>query len=78
MIKIPLLTKKIIAPLIVSICLIITFLVYMFYLVNLELPFFIRTLIMIFFIVMSAVVILVLIERIREINKGEEDDLGKY
>jgi|GEM_PF-243928 len=78
MIKIPPLIRKIIAPLIVSFGLIISFLVYVLLLFFMELPLPIRVIILICFVVLSAVVILVLMERIREIKKGEEDDLGKY
>ena len=71
------LNKKV-APLIVSLCLIGYYIVVIFSLVKISIPFIIKMVISIISIILTFVVIKVLIERIKEINGGEEDDLGKY
>ena len=70
--------NKKVAPVIVSLCLIGYYLVAIFSLVKLNIPFIIKLAIIILSIIVTFVIIKVLIERIKEINGGEEDDLGKY
>jgi len=70
--------KKILPPVIVSICLICIYIAYGFFFVNLDIPNFIKLIVLIVSIIVAIVVVMVLIERIKEIKGGEEDDLGKY
>ena len=70
--------NKIIAPVIVSFCLICAFLAYGLLLINLDIPNIFIIIIVIAAIILTIVVVMVLLERIKEIKKGEEDDLGKY
>jgi hypothetical protein len=46
--------------------------------IKLNVPVIIKIIAVIVSIIITVVVIKVLIERIKEINGGEEDDLGKY
>jgi hypothetical protein len=43
-----------------------------------KMPIIIKIIALIVSIIITIILIMVLIERIKEINKGEEDDLGKY
>jgi len=71
------LSKKI-APVIVSLCLIAYYVLILFIILKLDIPNIIKTAIIIVSILVTLVIIKVLIERIKEIDGGEEDDLGKY
>ena len=71
-------TKKIIAPVIVVLAIIFYYFVGVSFVITMELPNAIKIGIFIFSIFVTIVLIAVLIERIKEINQGEEDDLGKY
>ena len=69
--------KKMVAPVVVTICMVLYFVVYFGYLMALldgvwKVAFGILPL------AFSAVMVKVCIERIQEIKKGEEDDLSKY
>jgi uncharacterized membrane protein len=70
--------KKMIAPVIVSLCLICYYLLAGFALFKFSFPNSIKLTVLIASIIGIVVIIMVLIERLKEINKGEEDDLGKY
>jgi hypothetical protein len=70
--------KKMIAPIIVSLCLICYYLLVGFALLKFNIPNIIKLTILIASIIGTALIVVVLIGRIKEINEGEEDDLGKY
>ena len=69
--------KKMIAPIIVTILLVLYYAVYFDFLISL-LDGVWRYILGLLPIVFSAVMVKVCIERIHEIKKGEEDDLSKY
>ena len=69
--------KKMIAPIIVTICMILYYIAYFGMLISV-LDGIWKYLLGIFPIVFSAVMIKVCLERIKEIQEGEEDDLSKY
>ena len=69
--------KKMTAPVVVTVIMIIYYIVYFGFLVSVLDGAF-RYLLGIFPLAFSAVMIKVCIERINEIKKGEEDDIGKY
>ena len=69
--------KKMIAPMLVTIILIIYYVVYFGFLIFL-LDGVWKYILGIFPIAFSAIMIYVCIERIKEIKKGEEDDISKY
>lgn len=72
-------TRKLIAPIIIT-----TFLVcyFLFYIVGIsfisEIPIFISILLILISFYLIILSISMLVERIKEIKDGEEDDLGKY
>ena len=70
-------TKKMIAPIVVTILMVLYYVVYFGFLITLVDGIW-KYALGIFPIVFSAVMIAVCLERIREIKKGEEDDLSKY
>jgi len=69
--------KKMTAPILVSVIMIIYFIVYFGFLISL-LDGIWKYALGIVPLIFSAVMIKVCIERINEIKKGEEDDIGKY
>ena len=69
--------RKMIAPIIVTICMILYYIVYFGMLISV-LDGIWKYLLGIFPIAFSAVMIKVCLERIKEIHEGEEDDLSKY
>ena len=69
--------RKILAPIIVSIIMVLYYVVYFGILIAL-LDGIWKWLLGIIPLALSAVMLKVCIERINEINKGEEDDLSKY
>ncbi len=69
--------RKIIAPVIVSIIMILYYVVYFGFLISL-LGGFWKVALGVIPLAFSAVMVKVCIERIREIKKGEEDDLSQY
>jgi uncharacterized protein (DUF983 family) len=71
------LNKKI-APVVVAICLAGYYIIGVITLLKLNLSNTIKIIALIVSIIITMVIIMVLIERIKEINGGEEDDLGKY
>ena len=70
--------KKTIAPIIVSLCLIGYYLSVGFVLLRFGIPSIIKIAVLIVSIIGTVVIIMVLIERLKEIKGGEEDDLGNY
>ena len=70
--------KKYLVPLVVAILMIIYFIVYFGVLIMLIGNLVFKVLLGIIPATFSGIMIYVLIERIKEIRSGEEDDLGKY
>ena len=71
--------NKKIAPVIVSICLVGYYVLLVgLILIKLNIPNIIKIIALIVSIIFTVIIIIVLVERIKEINGGEEDDLGKY
>jgi hypothetical protein len=70
--------KKIIAPFIIAVLFIVFFIGLMIACFLSEEPDFIKIIGAVVFLSLIGVSIFVLIERIKEIRSGEEDDLGKY
>ncbi|MBQ1862037.1 MAG: hypothetical protein II149_00845 [Clostridia bacterium] len=70
--------KKMIAPVIITVLLIIYFIIYFGLLIFAIDNMIIRILLGIIPLILGATVIGLCIQRIKEINEGEEDDLGKY
>jgi hypothetical protein len=70
--------NKIIAPVIVTICLSAYYIVFGMVIIKSNIPSIVKITGLIISIIITIVVVMVLIERIKEINGGEEDDLGKY
>ena len=69
--------KKIIAPIVVSV-IVILYYVFYFGVLILLLDGIWKYVLGIIPIILSVIMVKVLIERINEIKKGEEDDIGKY
>ena len=69
--------KKFIAPIIITVLLVVYYVVYFGFLISLIEGIW-AYLLGIVPIALSAVMIMVCVERIKEIKKGEEDDLSKY
>ena len=69
--------KKLLAPIIVTVIMVLYYALYLGILVT-ALDGFFKYALGIIPIVLSAVMVMVCIERIKEIQKGEEDDLSKY
>ena len=69
--------KKFIAPIIVTVCVVLYFILYFGLIIN-TVDTLWKWLFAIIPLALSAVIIKVCIERINEIKKGEEDDLSKY
>ena len=72
-------TKKLIAPIIITVLIVLYFMFYMFIGVSIaEIPMFMKILALIIPIGLIVLSIYMLFERIDEIKGGEEDDLSKY
>lgn len=72
-------TKKLIAPIVITILMIGYYLIYMWMGVYIdEMPTIIKTILIIIAIGLIGLSIYMLFERIGEIKGGEEDDLSKY
>ena len=69
--------KKLLAPIIVTVIMVLYYALYLGILIT-ALDGFLKYALGIIPIVLSAVMVMVCIERIKEIQKGEEDDLSKY
>jgi uncharacterized membrane protein (UPF0182 family) len=70
--------KKIIAPVIVVICISVYIFTGVIILTRLNIPNIVKIIALVFSIIITIVFIALLIERIKEIKQGEEDDLSKY
>ena len=71
-------TRKIIAPLIITCILMVYFTFFILGIVSIPGPLRVKTIGIIIPLALMGVSIFVLIERIKEIRSGEEDDLSKY
>lgn len=71
-------TKKMIAPLIITCILMVYFAFFILGVVNILDPLWVKVIGIIIPLALMGVSIFVLIERIKEIRSGEEDDLSKY
>jgi hypothetical protein len=70
--------NKKVAPVIVAICLIGYYVTMAIILSTLNLPGIVKIAALSVSVIVTVVIIVVLVERIKEINGGEEDDLGQY
>ena len=70
--------KKIIAPVIIMLCIIAYYFAGVNIAMRLQIPAALKIIALIFSVVITIVFIAVLVERIKEIKQGEEDDIGKY
>ena len=71
-------TKKIIAPLVIGLLLILYFVGFIIVCFLIDVPLIIKILCSILPLALAGVSIYVLIERIHEVRSGEEDDLSHY
>ncbi len=69
--------KKLLAPILVAVFLILYFIVYFGFLISL-LNGFIRLVLGILPVIFAVVTVYVCVQRIKEIRSGEEDDLSQY
>jgi hypothetical protein len=70
--------NKSIAPVIVAICLIGYYIVGAITLAKLDVSNIIKSIAIAISVIITVVTVMVLVERINEIKRGEEDDLSKY
>lgn len=70
--------KKMIAPIIVTVLVVLYFVFYFSVLIFLIDILWIRIALLVFPVALSAVMIYVCVERMKEIRSGEEDDLSQY
>ena len=70
--------KKYIVPIIISVLVLIYLVIYFTLIIATIESMFIKIIIGILPVIFAGAMIFVLIERIKEIRSGEEDDLGKY
>ncbi|GHV75680.1 hypothetical protein AGMMS49942_05010 [Spirochaetia bacterium] len=70
--------KKIIAPIVVTIGIALYYTIGVIVLLNVALPDIIKVTAIIVSVIVTVVFVFVLIERIKEIRSGEEDDLSQY
>jgi uncharacterized membrane protein len=70
--------RKMIAPVVVVLILVSYYFAGVYFLLGFNMPVIIKATIIILSVLLTVVLIKVLVERIREIRQGEEDDLGKY
>ena len=70
--------KKVIAPVIITVLLIIWFIGYLTIWASAPISSLFRIIGIVVFVILIGVSLYVLLERIKEIRSGEEDDLGKY
>ena len=69
---------KKIPPVVVALCLIGYFAGVALLFISQSIPGIVKAVVVVVSVIISAVTIAVMVERIREINKGEENDLSKY
>lgn len=71
--------KKMIAPIVIAVIVILYYIGIAFFFINVpDIPIFIRILMIVIPLLLSAVMCGVLISRIKEIKGGEEDDISQY
>ena len=70
--------KKMVAPVIVVICITLYVFTGVNVLTKLDVPNIVKIISLVFSIIITIVFVVLLFERIKEIKQGEEDDLGKY
>ena len=70
--------RKMIAPIIITVILVLYYVIYFGICVLIPIPLIAKLLFGIIPLLLSGVCIYVLVERIKEIRSGEEDDLSKY
>lgn len=70
--------KKMIAPMIIAAVIVLYYLGFAFALCIVEMPILVRIIAFVLPLLLSGICISMLIERIKEIRSGEEDDLSKY
>jgi zinc transporter ZupT len=70
--------NKVIAPVIVAVCLVAYYGIGVAVLFAFDLPNVIKVIALVVSVIITVVIVAVLIERIKEIHEGEEDDLSKY
>jgi hypothetical protein len=70
--------KKMIAPIVVVLCIMLYYVIGIFVLFRFNVPNIVKITAIILSILITVVLIKVLAERVKEIKEGEEDDLGKY
>lgn len=70
--------KKIIVPITITVLMIVYYVVYFIFFAVIIPYFWLKIIFVIVPIILSAIMIFVCIERIKEIKGGEEDDLSKY
>ena len=70
--------KKIIAPVVVVVCITLYYGVVAGVVVHFALPALVKIAVVLFSVLVTGAFIAVLIERIKEIQQGEEDDISKY
>lgn len=71
-------SRKIVAPVVISVLIALYYLAIFRFLLYLPLPVFIKVALVVIPLAIIGTLIYVLLERIREIKSGEEDDLNKY
>ncbi len=71
--------KKMIAPIVISLIIVSYYIgIVVLFMYIPDIPFIIKSLMILIPLLLAAVMVGVLISRIKEINGGEEDDLSKY
>lgn len=70
--------SKIVAPVIITVLCLLYFIGYGVFITVMEMPWWIKLLGIVIPLILAGVSISVLVERIKEIRSGEEDDLSKY
>lgn len=71
-------TKKLIAPTIITVIFVLYFFIFFAICIFIPIPLMFKLLFGLIPLLLMGVCILVLVERIKEIRSGEEDDLSKY
>lgn len=70
--------KKMIAPIVITVLTVLYLIGYLAVCLLVDIPMGFKILGLIILLALIGTIIFVLVERIREINSGEEDDLSKY
>ncbi len=70
--------RKFIAPIVISAIIVLSAIAYTCLVIFLNIAIIIKVIMSAFYLLVAGVMIYVLIERIKEIRSGEEDDISKY